>query len=201
MRRVRHTFLRAVAGVFLATASFAQQGTGFALGEAVRGADIGGALVLRSIDEERLFRESAFGQRVSARIEAASAALEEENAQLLEELTQREQELTAQRETMPPEEFRAAAEAFDQRAETVRRDQARKLARFSQFEESERRRFFGQTGEILQQVLEDEGAHVLIAAQAVIIGVPEMDMTDAAIAAIDAAIGDGSPPPFPLQGP
>jgi len=83
----------------------------------------------------------------------------------------------------------------------VRQDQAQKLARFSQFEESERRRFFSQTGAILQEVLQDEGAQILIAARAVIIGLPEMDMTDAAIDAIDAALGDGGAAPFPLEAP
>ena len=98
--------------------------------------------MLRSVDEERLFRDSEFGQRVQGEIDAASRALEDENARLLAELTAREEELTEARATLSPEEFRAQAEAFDQRAEMVRQDQAQKLARFSQFEESERRRFF-----------------------------------------------------------
>jgi len=192
--------LSAVAGLGLATASVAQQGSSFSLGETV-GAPIGDGLVLRSVDEERLFRDSEFGQRVQGEIDAASRALEDENARLLAELTAREEELTEARATLSPEEFRAQAEAFDQRAEMVRQDQAQKLARFSQFEESERRRFFSQTGAILQEVLQDEGAQILIAARAVIIGLPEMDMTDAAIDAIDAALGDGGAAPFPLEAP
>lgn len=187
----------AVAGLCLATAAVAQQGGGFSLGQNVeRG--VGADLVLRSVDEERLFRESQFGQRVQADLDDASRALEEENARLLSELTAREEELTGLRESLPPDEFRADADAFDQRAEMIRQDQAQKLARFSQFEESERRRFFARSGVILQQVLEDEGAQILIAARAVIIGVPEMDITEAAISAIDAEIGDGGAPPFPL---
>ncbi|WP_183073451.1 OmpH family outer membrane protein [Roseinatronobacter ekhonensis] len=187
----------AVAGLCLATAAIAQQGGGFSLGQSVERA-IGADLVLRSVDEERLFRDSEFGQRVQADIDAASRALEAENARLLSELTAREEELTGLRDSLPPDEFRAQADAFDQRAERIRQDQAQKLSRFAQFEESERRRFFARSGVILQQVLEDEGAQILIAARAVIIGVPEMDMTGAAIAAIDAEIGDGGAPPFPL---
>jgi len=187
----------AVAGCVLATATIAQPQTGFSFGEAV-GPSNGPGLILRSIDEERLFRESLFGQRVLSEIDSASRALEEENAALLEELTSREDELTRLRDTLSSEEFRAEAEVFDQRAEAIRQSQAQKLARFSQFEESERRRFFAQTGPVLQQVLEDEGAQILIAAGAIIIGVPEMDITDDAIAAINADLGDGGAPPFPL---
>lgn len=200
MHGLRRMILSAVAGLGLATASVAQQGSGFSLGETV-GATVGDGLVLRSVDEERLFRDSRFGQRVQAEIDAASRALEDENAALLAELTAREEELTGLRETLSPEEFRAQADAFDQRAEMIRQDQAQKLARFSQFEESERRRFFARTGSILQQVLQDEGAQILIAARAVIIGIPEMDMTGAAIVAIDDALGDGGAPPFPLTVP
>lgn len=188
----------AAAGLCLAVATDLHAQTGYSLGQRVDGAD-GANLVFRSIDEDRFFRESQFGQRVLADIDAASRALEEENRALLAELTAREEELTALRDSLPPEEFRAQAEAFDMQAEAVRQDQAQKLARFSQFEESERRRFFAQTGRILQQVLENEGAQILIASAAVIIGVPGMDMTDAAIAAMDAEIGDGGAPPFPLR--
>lgn len=197
MRGFRALMIQLVAGLCLATASFAQPQSGFSLGEPV-GTGTGSPLVLRSIDEERLFRGSLFGQRVLAEIETASRALEEENATLLSELTAREEELTRLRDTMGPEVFRAEAEAFDQRAEEIRQSQAQKLARFSQFEESERRRFFSQTGPVLQRVLEEEGAQILIASGAVIIGTPGMDMTAAAIAAIDAEIGDGGTPPFPL---
>lgn len=197
MIRGRAIVFGVVAGLCLATAAVAQQGGGFSLGQSVE-RSVGADLVLRSVDEERLFRESQFGQRVQADLDDASRALEEENARLLSELTAREEELTGLRESLPPDEFRAEADAFDQRAEMIRQDQAQKLARFSQFEESERRRFFARSGVILQQVLEDEGAQILIAARAVIIGVPEMDITEAAISAIDAEIGDGGAPPFPL---
>lgn len=169
----------------------------FSLGEDLPGQTLQ-RLSLRTIDDERFFRESLFGQRVAERIDTASRALEAENERLLAELTAREAELTDLRAEMTLEEFRAAATAFDVQAETIRRDQAEKRQRLVQFEDSERRRFFSQSGTILQQVLERSGGLVLIDARAVIIGVPGLDMTDAAIAAMDAAIGDGGAPPFPL---
>ena len=175
-----------------------QQSLGFSLGETAGAAINGSHLALRTIDDERLFRESQFGQRVAEEIDTASRALEAENDQLLEELTTREAELTEQRAHMTVEAFRAAANAFDAQADEVRRSQAEKRQRLVQFEESERRRFFGSTTQVLQDVLERVGGQVLIDARAVIIGLPGMDMTDDAIAAMDEAIGDGGPPPFPV---
>lgn len=186
------------AGLALAAPLHAQTALGFSLGEDAP-QFAGQQLLLRTIDDERFFRDSQFGQRVAGEIDAASRNLETENDRLLSELTAREAELTVLRAEMSVEEFRAAANAFDIQAETIRRDQAEKRQRLVQFEDSERRRFFAQSGPILQQVLEKSGGLVLIDARAVVIGVPGLDMTDAAVEAIDAAIGDGGAPPFPLS--
>lgn len=176
----------------------AQDRLSFSLGQPAGQAATAG-FALRTIDDERLFRESAFGLRVTAEISAASEQLEAENIALLEQLTARETELTELRSVLTVEEFRAAAAEFDFQAETIRRDQAEKRQRLSQFEESERRRFFSQLSPILQEVLEREGGQILIDARAVIIGLPEMDLTGPAVSAVDAALGDGAPAPFPLR--
>ncbi len=190
-----------LAGVFAAAVLAAvapvagQAGFEFSLGTPMTQAQPG----LRTIDDERLFRLSEFGQRVAAEIEAASATLEAENIRLLEELTTREDELTQMRAEMSVEEFRAAAAAFDTQAETARREQAEKRQRLVQFEEAERRRFFGQIAPVLEEKLAELGGQVLIDARAVIISAPGTDMTDDAIEAMDAAIGDGGAAPFPLE--
>jgi Skp family chaperone for outer membrane proteins len=174
----------------------AQQGLPFPLGQPANQPAIPG---LRILDDEQLFRQSQFGQRVAQEVEAASRALESENERLLQELTAREAELTALRTEMSVEEFRAAATAFDIQAEAVRQSQAEKRQRLVQFEESERRRFFASTGTILQDLLDRLGGQVLIDARAVIIGPTGLDMTEDAVAAMDSALGDGGPPPFPLN--
>lgn len=195
---MRLAVLFGAASLALAAPLHAQQTLGFSLGETAEDTLVA-RLPLRIVDDEQLYRESQFGARVTAEIETASRALEVENDQLLSELTAREEELTGLRATLSVEEFRAAAAAFDIQAETIRRDQAEKRQRLAQFEDSERRRFFGQSTPILQEVLQRSGGLVLIDARAVIIGVPGLDMTEDAIAAMDAAIGDGGPPPFPLS--
>ncbi len=185
----------------LAAPALGQQGLGLSLGQAVEGPQAGPALALRTVDEERLFRESQFGQRVATEIEAASRELEDENDRLLDELTAREAELTEARAEMSVEEFRAAAADFDMQAEAIRRSQAEKRQRLVQFEESERRRFFNESGPALQTALREAGGQVLIDSRAVIIDAPGIDITDAAIAAMNDAIGDGGPAPFPLTPP
>ncbi len=179
-----------------AAPALAQGGLGLSLGQPV---DQFSQSALRTIDDERLFRESRFGERVMEEIEVASRALEAENDRLLAELSARESELTERRSEMSPEEFREAASEFDQQAEEVRRTQAEKRQRLTQFEESERRRFFSETTPVLQDLLDAEGGQILIDARAVVIARVDVDITDEAITAIDESLGDGGPPPFPLS--
>ncbi len=199
MQRALVTVLLFGATSVLVAPSHAQNTPGFSLGEPVTSGAPIAPLMLRTIDEERLFQQSEFGQRVMAEIEAASRTLEMQNDALLAELTQRETELTETRSEMSVEEFRSAANEFDLFAETTRREQAEKRERLVQFEESERRRFFGATGPILQEVLAEIGGQILIDSRAVVITAPGVDMTPEAIDAIDEAIGDGGPAPFPLS--
>lgn len=181
-----------------AAPSHAQGGAGFSLGQPVHADLADPRLQLRTLDEERLFRDSAFGARVEAEIETASRALEAENDALLEQLTAREMELTEARPDMDPAEFREEADRFDQQAQDIRRAQAEKRIRLGQYEENEQRRFFRLALPVLQDVLQESGAQILIDGRAVIIGVAGMDMTDDAIRALDEVLGDGGPSPTPL---
>ncbi len=179
----------------------AQQLPGLSLGREVAPNMGAAVLQLRTLDEEALFTNSAFGQRVFTEIDVASRELEQENAELLARLTERELELTEARATMPPAEFREAADAFDLEAETIRRSQAEKRQRLAQYQENEQRRFFQIAAPVLQAVLTASGAQVVIDTRAVILGVDGMDLTREAIAAVDTALGDGSPAPTPLSVP
>lgn len=186
-------------GFWLPAPVLAQLSGGFSIGQDM-GADISDPrLQLRTLNEERLYQQSAFGQRVEAEIIDASQLLEAENERLLEQLTARELELTEARQTMTPAAFRAAADEFDQQAQSIRREQAEKRQRLAQFEDFEQRRFFQQALPVLQDVLAASGGQVLIDARAVIIGVSGLDITEEAIRAMDAVIGDGSPSPMSLD--
>lgn len=146
------------------------------------------AMPLRMLDEERLFGQSRVGQRILAGIRAAEADLEAENQRLFDTLAAEEQALTDLRPTLSPEDFRARADAFDQRVESIRAERARANQALQQFSESEAQRFFNQAAPILIRMMEEEGIIAVLRPGAVILEVEGFDITDRAIARLDAAL-------------
>lgn len=161
---------------------------------------LGSASELRTLDQDRLFRESRFGQRVSRQLEEASRALAAENRRLESELVARERELTELREEMSPEEFGPLAEEFDTRAEEIRSTQEEKSRAITRRNEAERQRFFEAAVPILRDLLEEMGAVAILDSRAVVLASRRIDITDEAIARLDATLGAGGAegmPPLP----
>ncbi|NOD75476.1 OmpH family outer membrane protein [Ruegeria sp. HKCCD4332] len=143
-----------------------------------------------TLSSEELFADSAFGQRVLREIEVESALLAEENERIVVELSQEEKELTEQRATLPAEEFRPLAEAFDTKVQSHREGQRAKLDALARRSEEAQQTFFEIVRPILVDLLREFGASVMIERSNVVVSTT--DITEAAIARIDAAIGDGS---------
>lgn len=141
----------------------------------------------RVLDEERLFRGSVLGQRVLADIRAAEAQLEAENQQLFEQLSAEERVLTDARATLPPDEFRARAEAFDARVETIRAERAARSAELARQGDQLARGFFDAALPVLVQVMSELGAEILLKPDVLILGPDWLDITDLAISRLDAA--------------
>ena len=146
---------------------------------------------IRTIDQERLFFTSRFGQRVRDQIVDASRALEAQNQRLLDELSEREAELTARRPTLSPEAFRAEADAFNAEVSEIRDQQDRKSRQIGQFQEAEQGRFYDLVVPILDTLLRDVGAKVLLDTRIVLLTTEDVDLTDQAVERIDAELGDG----------
>ena len=145
-----------------------------------------------TIDSERLYRDSAFGQRVLSEIAQQTRQLTEENRAIQRELEAEERALTDQRATLSPEEFRALADAFDARVQAVRRErEARNAANLDLLDESEAQ-FLLAAGPVLEAIMRDVGAAVVLEVRSVFASANAIDITDRAIAEIDAAIGDGT---------
>ncbi len=176
-----------VAGLLPATSGSAQT-LGYSLGTPL-------APQVRTIDQDRLYFESRFGRRVQADILSASQALEAENERLVAQLSARELELTEARAGLPPEEFRALADAFNDEAEAIRDDQARKSREIARFQEAEQLRFFDAVGPLLNELIAELGAELLIDSRAVLIAGDGVDLTDEAIARVDTQLGDGADAP------
>jgi len=153
-----------------------------------------------TLDQERLYEESAFGRRVAAEIDAASADLAAENRQIEAELLAEEQDLTDRRAAMDPEAFRALADAFDQKAVGFRRQQDAKARALQRRDEAERAVFFRAVTPILADLVTELGAVAILDERAILFAAPSIDVTDRAVARIDARIGAGEDlsPPGPI---
>lgn len=148
-------------------------------------------LAVATLDQEALFLDSAFGRRVTRELERDRDALSAENRAIEADLIDEERALIDRRAELPPAEFAPLAEAFDTKVERIRMEQDRKgRALQLQFEEA-RQRFLSEIGPVLTDLLRARGAQVLLDRAAVLIAVEGVDITAAAIAAIDARLGDG----------
>lgn len=139
-----------------------------------------------TVDSERLFSESKFGQRVALALEAAGLEVQAENDRIAAELEVEELELTKQREVLEPEEFRSLAAAFDEKAEKIRGERAEASRALSQRLEEERRAFLSAAVPILQEIMLESGAAVVLEQRSVFISARAVDITAVAIERIDA---------------
>ena len=144
-----------------------------------------------TLSSERLFTESSFGQRILREIEAESILLGEENERIVNELSTEEKELTESRATMAANDFRPLAEAFDRKVQSHREGQRAKLDALSRRSEEARQTFIELAQPILIDLLRESGASIIIERSNVFLSSDRTDITDAAIARINAAIGDG----------
>ncbi|MBK0328605.1 OmpH family outer membrane protein [Rhodobacteraceae bacterium F11138] len=145
-----------------------------------------------TISSERMYADSAFGKRVAREIEEQSDILARENRGIEKELTAEEQELTQRRTQMEPEAFRALADAFDTKVQTIRRTQDAKARDLVQRNDEERVRFFQAARPILTELMRESGAGVVLERSSVFLSANAIDMTDIAISRLDATLGDGT---------
>lgn len=144
------------------------------------------------VESERLYRDSAFGQRVADDIAARNAELASENRQIEADLEAEELELTERRETLAPEEFRDLADAFDRKVREIRRTQEAKARAIARQQEESRAEFLTTAAPILEALMRDAGAAVMLERRSVFLSLNAIDITDDALERIDAEIGDGS---------
>jgi len=184
---------RAVAGLlalwlFVSAPVTAQQG----LAEEMAGPP---TAVILTLDQERLFTESAFGKASLERERAAARALEAENSRIEAELVEEEQDLTVRRSTLPASEFAALAEAFDEKVERIRTEQDAKARELTRVREMDRQVFLRAVVPALGDLLGEFGAAAILDKSMVILSLSALDITDEAIARVDAVLGEGNLPP------
>ena len=144
------------------------------------------------VDQEKLFNESAFGRETTARVEAAAAELAQENRQIEADLTREELALTEARPTLQPEEFRKRAADFDRRVVAIRAEQDEKTREVVLLRETSRQEFFQKVFPVVAEVARERGALVVLDARSVVLSADAIDITQAVIERLDAALaGDG----------
>ncbi|MGR3486148.1 MAG: OmpH family outer membrane protein [Paracoccaceae bacterium] len=150
------------------------------------------ALSVAVIDLEALFARTLLGQRLRAEIVQATEELAAENRRIEARLTAEVQDLTERRATMEPEAFRAEAAEFEARVEAIRRAQDDK-ERALEGAASRARDLFGRTMRpVLTGLMAENGIGLLLDSRDVVIAATVVDLTDRAVAGIDAALGDGT---------
>ena len=157
------------------------------------------AAVVRSpvllIDIETVFSGTQYGQRILSEIQSASETLKAENQRIADALTAEEQDIAARRPSMEPSVFRAEADAFDEKVVGIRRAQDAKEQELQERLTAARSNFDTAIRPVLGKLMQDREAAVLMARRDVILYFGAIDITDAAIAQIDATLGDGTQAP------
>lgn len=145
-----------------------------------------------TVDIDRLFGQSQFGQRITQDFTTAGEQLAEENRRIADALRQEELALAAQRPDMDIEVFRDEAEAFDLKTQGIRRAQDAKEAALEDAFANGRDQFLEVTRPILGELMVANGALAILDRRSVLLSLGSIDITDQAIARIDEALGDGT---------
>lgn len=144
-----------------------------------------------TLDPERVYSGSLWGKRVAAEINAELESLAAENERIAAELTTEERDLTERRATMPPDEFRAAADAFDTKVTEIRRTQDAKSRELARRVDAEKLAFYQALLQPMSEVLTARGAVAILDRAAIFLANDTIDVTDDVIERADALLGAG----------
>ena len=144
-----------------------------------------------TLDRDRLFAGTLYGQRVNRELESASTAMAAETRAIEAALEAEELALTEQRATLEPEAFRELASAFDDKVQALRAERDAAEADLLAQIEAAQAAFFNRIGPVLGQLVRERGAVLIVDRRAVLLAAADVDVTAAAIERIDAVLGDG----------
>lgn len=152
-------------------------------------ADLQSALL--TVDVDRLFSQSMFGERILEEYAAAAESLASENRRISDALRAEEVALAGQRAAMDPDVFRAEAAAFDEKAQAIRRAQDAKEQELDSLIADGREQFLQIVPPIFEAVMRERGAAALLDRRSVLMLRGSVDVTDVLIERINTQIGAG----------
>jgi len=141
-----------------------------------------------TLDQERLFNGSNVAERVSQEVERRSAELAAENRAIEAKLVAEELDLTERRPSLKPAEFRALANAFDEKVQRIRAEQDAKTRELQRLSEQARQNFLRRITPVLAEIVSERGAVVVLDRRSAVISAESIDITDEAIARINTAL-------------
>jgi Skp family chaperone for outer membrane proteins len=150
-----------------------------------------------TVDPERLFAESLFGKAAVLRLEAAQSELLAENKKLEVALEAEEKSLTDRRPNLPADEFRRLADAFNIKAEEIRAARLEKSRSLTTLRDEDRKKFLTAIVPVLGNLMGEMGALVILDKKTVFLSFERVDVTDLAIARIDATLDETLSPKLP----
>ena len=169
-RRSSDLWRGAIAAILLASAAPAQEAT-----------------PVLTIDQERLLAETEIGAETFQALEARAQELAAENQAIEDDLIAEEQQLTEQRASLSAEEFRDLANAFDTRVQQLRAEQDEKVRQLNRAREDSRTQILRDAAPIISEIVRTRGALLVIDRRDVFLSADSIDITDEAIARINAA--------------
>ena len=140
-----------------------------------------------TIDQDRLFAETRLGEEALAELERQAQDLAAENAEIEARLIAEEKDLTERRAELPADEFRALADAFDERVQRLRAEQDQKTRALTRNRDDARAAFFNEIAVILSEIVREQGALVVIDRRDVFLSADRIDITDEAIQRVNEA--------------
>lgn len=144
------------------------------------------------LDFDKFYLSSAFSSRIDAEIQAEIQIIRTENDKIVEELEAEERRLTDLRATLSADEFQEMAEAFDEKVQALREEPIEKERELLERRANARQYFLQAAQPILQQIMSETGASVIIDRRNVIMHASTRDITSLAIARTDAVLDQGA---------
>ena len=161
-------------------------------------------LAVLVLDPAAAYASSRWGVRAQQEIEDAARLIEADNTRLEAELTSEEQSLTAERQNLSQSEFRKKAEAFDARAQSVRRERQEIALDLAARAQADRAEFLDQAAPLLTEIMQQRSAAVVMDRRQVMVASSAVDITTELVARFDDLIGEGeglpdAPEPEPAR--
>ncbi|PZQ99582.1 MAG: outer membrane chaperone Skp [Cereibacter sphaeroides] len=192
MRIAAHVIAAAM-GLALAGQSSAQ----VSLGEPVVDEPQGGIILM--LDQDRLYRDSRFGQRMLGEIDAKLKQLQVENRRIEADLEAEEKSLTERRAALSAAEFHQLAQAFDTKVKGIRDARDAKSRDLAAQRDASQKTFVKTAVPILAEIMREKGAVAIVDRSAIILSFDRIDITDLAISRVDAELMPAGPGDIPSE--